>query len=174
MASIFLKLAHGVDQLTIRNAQFSGDVAVITALIREYIATIERNACREEVESGLAGLQAPYDGPGNAYFLAQSGELIAGGVAFLRLETGEAEMARLFVRPEIRRHGVGRALVQRAVKEAAALGYRRVVLHTLPEWYDARALYGDLDFEPIATYAGVAAPEAACYARDLDVNGCRL
>lgn len=78
-----------MQQLTIRSAQFSGDVAGITALIREYIQTIDRNACREEVESGLAGLLAPYDGPGNGYFLAKSGG------SRCRRRWGQLESARL-------------------------------------------------------------------------------
>ena len=99
-----------------------------------------------------------------AIFLAESGESIAGGVAFSRLGTGEAEMARLFVRPEYRRHGIARSLVERAMKEARALGYERMVLHTLPEWRAAQALYSEY---PIAAYSGVAVDEAICYAREL-------
>ena len=135
-------------QLTIRHARFSGDLAAILALIQEYIETIDRSACKEEVESALDGLPAPYDREDSRYFLAESGESIADGVAFLHLDTGEAEMTRLFVRPEYRRHGIARSLVERAMKEARALGYERMVLHTLPEWRAAQALYSELILPP--------------------------
>ena len=140
-------------KLTIRHARFSGDLAAIAALIQEYIETIDRSACKEEVEAALDGLPAPYDREDSGYFLAESGESIAGGVAFSRLGTGEAEMARLFVRPEYRRHGIARSLVERAMKEARALGYERMVLHTLPEWRAAQALYSELAFTPSPTIA---------------------
>jgi hypothetical protein len=39
-------------------------------------------------------------------------------------------------------------LVERAMKEARALGYERMVLHTLPEWRAAQALYSELAFIP--------------------------
>ena len=154
-------------QLTIRSARFSTDTAAIRELIREYINTIDENACRDEVESGLRALPAPYDAIGNGYVLAEYGESVAGGVAFAHLDESVAEMARLFVRPAYRRDGIARALVTRVMAAAAAAGHRRMVLHTLPEWRAARALYGALGFEPIATYAGVAVAEAVCYARDL-------
>ena len=160
-----------MSQFTIRNARFSRDTPAVTELIREYIAGIAENACRGEVESGLRALPAPYDTIGNGYVLAERGESVAGGVAFAHLDGGTAEMARLFVRPAYRRDGIARALVARVMEEAAAAGYRRMVLHTLPEWRAARALYGALGFEPIPAYAGVAVAQAVCYARDLEAKG---
>ena len=154
-------------KLTIRNAQFSEDTPAIRELIREYVASIDKNACREEVEGGLRALPAPYDAAGNGFLLAEYGESVAGGVAFAQLDENVAEMARLFVRPAYRRGGIARALVSRVMAAAAAAGHRRMVLHTLPEWRAARALYGELEFEPIPAYAGVAVAEAVCYARDL-------
>ncbi|MDP6475623.1 MAG: GNAT family N-acetyltransferase [Alphaproteobacteria bacterium] len=154
-------------QFTIRGARFSVDTPVIRELIGEYIASIEVNACRDEVESGLRKLPAPYDVAGNGYLLAECGESVAGGVAFAGLDGGDAEMARLFVRLAFRRDGIARALVTRVMAEAAAAGYRRMVLHTLPDWRAARALYGALEFAPIRAYTGVAVAEAVCYARGL-------
>ena len=154
-------------KLTIRSARFSTDTPAVRELIREYIATIDENACRDEVEAGLRAMPAPYDAPGNGFFLAEYGESIAGGVGFARLDDNAVEMARLFVRPDYRRAGIARALISRALAEAAAAGHRRMMLHTLPEWRAARALYGELEFETIAPYAGVAVAEAVCYARDL-------
>ncbi|MDA0229564.1 MAG: GNAT family N-acetyltransferase [Proteobacteria bacterium] len=153
--------------LTIRCARFSPDTSAIRDLIREYIATIDENACRDEVEAGLRVLPASYDFPGNNFFLAEYGESIAGGVGFARLDDTVAEMSRLFVRPDYRGRGIARALISRALAEAAAAGHQRMVLHTLPGWRAARALYGELEFELISPYAGVTVAEAVCYARDL-------
>jgi GNAT superfamily N-acetyltransferase len=152
-------------QFTIRSARFSADTPAIRELVGEYIASIDVNACRDEVESGLRKLPAPYDAPRNGYLLAECGESVAGGVAFAGLDGtgldgGDAEMARLYVRPAFRRDGIARALVSRVMAEAAAAGYRRMVLHTLPDWRAARALYGALEFAPIRAYAGVAVAKA--------------
>ena len=113
----------------------------------------------------------PYDTVGNGFLLAEYGESVAGGVAFARLNDGVAEMARLFVRPDYRRGGIARDLVSRSLAEAAAAGHRRMVLHTLPQWHAARALYGTMAFEPIPAYDGVQVAEAACYARDTKLSG---
>ncbi len=168
MTHLSQRSVAGMPQLTIRSARFCTDTPAIRDLVREYIATIDENACRDEVEAGLRALPAPYDAAGNGFLLATYGESIAGGVAFARLDDTAAEMARLFVRPDYRRGGIARALISRALAEAAAAGYRRMVLHTLPDWRAARALYGELEFEPIPPYAGVGVAEAVCYARDLE------
>ena len=105
--------------------------------------------------------------PGNGFLLAEYGESVAGCVAFARLNGIAAEMARLFVRPAHRRSGVARALIVGVLTEAEAAGHRRMVLHTLPEWQAACALYSELEFQPIPAYTGVTVAEAVYYARDL-------
>jgi putative acetyltransferase len=154
-------------EITIRTARFPADIEAIRALIGEYISGIDLNACRDEVAAGLRGLPAPYDAAGNGYLMAEIDGSPAGGCAFARLDADTAELARLFVRPEYRRSGIARALMTRAIEEAAARGYRRLVLHTLPEWRAARALYEDMAFEQIAAYPGVAVTQALCFAREL-------
>jgi|GEM_PF-912632 putative acetyltransferase len=160
-------------QLTIRCARFSADTPAIRDLVREYIATINENACRDEVKSGLRALPAPYDAPGIGYVLALQDEFVAGGAAFARLDESAAELTRLYVRPTYHGAGIARALVSRVLAEAAAAGHRRMVLHTLPNWRAARALYDKLGFKPIPAYAGVAVAEALCYARNIYLAGDR-
>ena len=46
-------------QLTIRHAEFCGDIAAISALIQEYIETIARSACKQEVEATWQGCRRP-------------------------------------------------------------------------------------------------------------------
>ena len=58
--------------LTIRNAQFYADIPTLRGLISEYIAAIDRSACREEVEAALAGLPAPYDQAESGFFLPKA------------------------------------------------------------------------------------------------------
>ncbi len=154
-------------EITIRNAQFPSDTPAIRALIGEYIASIDLIACRDEVEAGLREMPKPYYAAGIGYFLAENGGTLAGGAAFARIDETAAEMARLFVRPEYRRAGVARALATHVMRAAAAAGYRRMVLLSLPEWRAARTLYGALEFAPIPHYEGVAVAEALCFARDL-------
>ena len=79
----------------------------------------------------------------------------AGCVGLKALADGRAEIVRLYVSPEARRHGLGRTLVGAALALAKARGYDTVVLHTLARWRAATALYGAMGFAPAAPYCAV-------------------
>jgi putative acetyltransferase len=101
-----------------------------------------------EVES-MPGEYAP---PAGALFIALQDAEARGMIALRRLDRERAEMKRLFVRPAARGGGLGRALAQRVIEEARALGYREIVLDTLPVMHEAHRLYAALGFRPIPPY----------------------
>jgi len=61
-------------------------------------------------------------------------------------------MKRLFVRPSIRGAGVGRVLVENLISEAHQIGYKRMLLDTLPSMQEAHKLYRKLGFLEIPSY----------------------
>jgi GNAT superfamily N-acetyltransferase len=81
------------------------------------------------------------------------------GVGCLKaLGTDCGEIKRMYVRPDWRRAGLGLALVERLLAEAAQTGYKRVRLDSARFMEDAHRLYQKLGFRMIAPYEGSEIP----------------
>jgi GNAT superfamily N-acetyltransferase len=73
------------------------------------------------------------------------------GMGGLRpLSAHEAEIKRMYVRPSARGQGVGRAILQRLIKDARELGYSKVNLDSARFMHEAHALYRSFGFLPSA------------------------
>ncbi len=61
-------------------------------------------------------------------------------------------MKRLYVSPHGRGRGLGKALVDAIISKAERIGYREMLLDTLPTMASAIALYKVLGFAPTQPY----------------------
>jgi GNAT superfamily N-acetyltransferase len=79
------------------------------------------------------------------------------------------ELKRMYVAPEVRGQGIGRALLARLEAEARALGLARLVLETGTRQAEALALYRRAGFSEISAYGEYAASSATsvCLAKAL-------
>lgn len=101
----------------------------------------------------MAGLPGDYAPPQGRLLLARLGQESVGCVALHPLEPGICEMKRLYVRPQFRGHGVGKALLNTVLAEARAIGYRRMRLDSVePVMQDAVRMYRAYGFREIAPY----------------------
>ncbi len=127
-------------------------LAQIAPLFREYAAGLNIDLSQQGFEEELATLPGRYGPPSGAILLATCDNRTAGCVALRLIESQTCEMKRLYVRPEFRGRGVGRALAVAIVAEARRAGYRRMLLDTLESMQAARGLYASLGFRPTAPY----------------------
>jgi len=139
----------------------------IRSLFQEYADSIEIDLCFQNFAAELAGLPGKYAPPAGRLLLAMAGEQIAGCVALRPLDEGVCEMKRLYVRPEFRRHGAGRELVQAVIAEAGAAGYRQMRLDSLATMKAAIALYESLGFRHTRPYCENPSPHAVFMELDL-------
>ena len=139
--------------LTIRQAAGAADVATAARLFREYAEGLGISLCFQGFDSEVATLPGTYAPPSGRLLLAEDERGPAGCIALRDLSGGRCEMKRLYVRPEARGGGAGKQLVRRLLAEAAACGYARMLLDSLPGVMDAAlALYLRLGFTDIAPY----------------------
>jgi len=135
------------------------DAAISQArnLFREYAKMPGVAPCVEDFEREVVSLPGQYAPPSGRLLLAMqespgnSGEAI-GCIALRRLEPGVCEMKRLYVRSTFRGSGAGRELVNSLTVEARSIGYKRMLLDTLPSMTEAHKLYRTLGFREIPSY----------------------
>lgn len=144
------------------------DLESIRILFREYQDFIGISLCFQSFEEELDSLPGKYSirNNGNLY-LAESDDQPVGCVAFYRIDETTCELKRLFVRPAFQKLGMGRSLMERAIKDAADCGYQTMILDTLRRLESAGRLYQQLGFEEIEPYNVNPHPDVAYYSRPL-------
>jgi predicted GNAT family acetyltransferase len=91
--------------------------------------------------------RAPMQSPDGRLFYAERDGQPAGCVGIRPLSAGLCEMKRLYVEPSQRGFGVGRDLTLAAIKAAKEIGYRKLLLDTLPAMRVAVKLYREMGFQ---------------------------
>jgi putative acetyltransferase len=142
-----------VKGLTFAQAESIPQIGQARELFLEYARSLGFDLCFQNFEQELAGLPGDYAPPEGRLLLAKCEGQLAACVALHKLDSGVCEMKRLYLRPEFRGRGLGRALTERVVAEARQIGYRRMRLDSVePVMKDAVAMYRKLGFKEIAPY----------------------
>jgi putative acetyltransferase len=155
--------------VTFTQAESPGQIAHARELFIEYAKSLGFSLCFQNFDKELAGLPGDYAPPEGRLLLADYENQLAGCVALHKLDSGASpdgshgfefcdvgevcEMKRLYLRPQFRGKGLGRALADRIIAEARQIGYHRMRLDTVePVMKDAVALYRKLGFKEVAPY----------------------
>src|ERR1700685_860575 len=121
-------------------------------LVREYAASLNVNLDFQNFDEELLHFENEYAPPTGTFLLARHNNEFPGRGASRRFSASDCEMKRLYVRPAGRNLGLGRRLALALIIEAKSLGYKRMVLDTLPTMQSAQALYQSLGFQPTEPY----------------------
>lgn len=87
--------------------------------------------------------------PRSIYQVVEIEGEIAGGAGVFptpALPEGTCELVKMYLLPQARGKGIGKALIERAFELAKQLGYRRMYLETMPELRTAIGMYEKMGF----------------------------
>ena len=130
------------------------DLAATMALFEAYAASLGINLSYQNFVEEMAAMPGKYAPPKGELLLARDPNGMPLGCVGLRplAAYGCCEMKRLYVTPEGRGLGLGKALAEAIVTEARRIGYREMLLDTLPPLTAAIGLYEKTGFEQIPAY----------------------
>ena len=122
----------------------------------------------QNYDEELNHLDTKYGLPGGRLYLAYCDGRAAGCIGLKKLDSLNCEMKRLYVRPEFRGMRIGGMLIQRIIDDAKEIGYKHMLLDTLPFLESAVHMYKKWGFYEIPSYND-SPMEASIYMKlDLD------
>ena len=124
----------------------------VRQFFRNYAAWLCVDLCFQGFGEEMASLPGAYSAPEGRLFYAEQDGKPAGCVGLRPFSEGICEMKRLYVEPTFRGLGIGRDLVLAAIRTAKSLGYRRMMLDTLPAMRIAVKLYREMGFTEAPAY----------------------
>jgi GNAT superfamily N-acetyltransferase len=146
--------------LEIRRAT-NGDVPEVVRVIRTVYDEFQFPWEADGYHADLYDLEGAYDRVGDAFFIAESDGVAVGTVAveyfpaipgavgetverdgYIRVCGADCSLERLYVVPEVRRGGVGSAMIRYAMEEAKRNGGTIMELWSDKKFGDAHRLYG--------------------------------
>lgn len=145
--------------MRIIQVQTASELQQIKELFREYYAFLAHDHALDisyqGIEDELATLPGKFAPPEGRLIMAVTSEQPIGCAALRPIDTRVCELKRMFVLPQFRRQGVGRALSKRLVEDARAIGYELMRLDTGNFLSAAIQLYESLGFQRIDPYNDV-------------------
>lgn len=138
--------------IEILTASTADEIEAVRFLILAHATSLRNHPGAEQVRADAESLPGPYVSPRGRLFLAKLDSMPAGCVALKPLEGTAAEVKRMFVLTNSRRHGVARALMVQLISDARRMGYERLRLGTLQDMTAAQNLYRELGFVRTARY----------------------
>lgn len=133
-------------------AKTEKDLEKIKMLFAEYAESLDFDLDFQDFDKELANVPGDYSPPKGCLILARHEGQIVGCVALRELSDGVCEMKRLYIKPQFRDLGIGRALAEAIIEKAQKIGYTHMRLDTAPSMHAARALYASLGFKEISPY----------------------
>jgi len=138
----------------IRSARTADEIDAASLLFEAYAASLPVALEYQGFDTEIAELPGKYASPEGELLIAWNPQGQAIGCVGLRplIEGLRCEMKRLYVAPEARGLGLGKALAKAIAEAARKRGYSELYLDTLPTMRSASRIYEKMGFRRIEPY----------------------
>lgn len=123
-----------------------------TKMLVENDPSFEKYLELQNYDSELQHLGDKYGLPYGRLYIVKVENEVAGCIGLRKVDHENCEMKRLYVRPEFRGHKIANKLVERIIDDAKRIGYKSMLLDTLPFLKGAIHLYKKFGFYEIESY----------------------
>lgn len=121
------------------------DLEILKEVFREYSTIQGAEVCFVSFENELADLENVYQG--GALLVAYEDDIPIGCGAVKKISEDACEMKRVFIKKKYRKKGYGYQLINEICGKASALGFKEIVLSTIPTvMSQAYAIYKSVGF----------------------------
>ncbi len=139
---------------TITEATKAAEYSAAFVLFKEYVASLDFDLGFQNFDHELTILPDMYGPPtGRLFLVVVDGEFV-GCAALRRIENDTTcELKRMYLRPNYRHLGIGKAIMEKAMETARALGYKTMKLDTIGyKMPNAVKLYKSFGFQETQPY----------------------
>lgn len=123
-----------------------------TNLLIEGDKTFQKYLEVQNYEKELGNLQLKYGKPDGRLYILFVDKKAAGCIGLKKINSSDCEMKRLYVRSEFRGNHLSELLVNQIIKDAKDIGYKYMLLDTLPFLKSAIRLYKKYGFYEVECY----------------------
>lgn len=137
--------------MRIRNGS-DADAAAAAAVVQQVLHEHGLRFEPRRLDADILAPDAHYGASGGAFFVAvDAAERVVGTAGLLRTGPASGEIRKMFLVPEARGQGIGRALLDAVLAAARARGLERLTLTTRCRYDRAIRLYERAGFRPAGT-----------------------
>ncbi|MBA2584067.1 MAG: GNAT family N-acetyltransferase [Bacteroidetes bacterium] len=143
--------------VTIREICLDDDPAVCSVIKQVLVEFGVNRPGTAYFDASLNNMTFSYSRPESVYFVATSDGKIVGGAGIYPtqgLPKKTCELVKMYLLPEARGIGLGKALINKCTDFAKENGYKRIYLETLPELENAVFVYKSMGFELLSKALG--------------------
>ena len=106
----------------------------------------------QNYEEEIKALEKKYGHPEGRLYIVFCDEELAGCIALRKLDNEKCEMKRLYINSKYRGNHIGNMLIERIIADAKEIGYKYMLLDTLPFLKNAIHRYKQYGFYEIPRY----------------------